>query len=161
MAMVKPKLCSDGYTYGFDRWSTLKEAVQEVNAISAERYLQWNAFFALADTFTGTFDDDSLYYEEDVVLTICPTTLKAGGPFINAESYVDCGVVRLMLSSLCPGPHARNILVRGVHFKRTCIESGLQDGAEHILKVAQTGNHATQSSGQVDVTHDIINFICH
>jgi hypothetical protein len=174
MARVEPKLCSDGYTYGFDRWSTFKEAVQEVNAISAERYLRWNAFFALADTFTGTFDDDSLYYEEDVVLTICPeTTLKArSGPiFINAENLIieceDC-TIDVGGTHLSFGPHAKNILVRGVTFKHASTSSLVffHDGAEATFESCLwTGNHATNTKfGAVaDVNStSIVNFyLCH
>jgi hypothetical protein len=174
MARVKPKLCSDGYTYGFDRWSTLKEAVQEVNAISAERYLRWNAFFALADTFTGTFDDDSLYYEEDVVLTICPeTTLKArrGPIFINAENLmIECDGCTIDVGGthLAFGPHAKNILVRGVHFKHASASSLVffQDGAEATFESCLwTGNHARYAKigGVADVNStSILNFyLCH
>jgi hypothetical protein len=174
MARVEPKLCSDGYTYGFDRWSTFKEAVQEVNAISAERFLRWNAFFALADTLSATFDDDSLYYEEDVVLTICPeTTLKArSGPiFINAENVIiECEGCTIDVGGthLSFGPHAKNILIRGVTFKRASTSSLVffHDGAEATFESCLwTGNHAANAKlGAVaDVNStSIINFyLCH
>jgi hypothetical protein len=174
MARVEPKLCSDGYTFGFDRWSTFKEAVDEVNAISAERYAQWNAFFALADTFAGTFDDDSLYYEEDVILTICPeTTLKArSGPiFINAENVViECEGCTIDVGGthFSFGSHSKNILVRGVTFKRASTSSLVffHDGAEATFESCLwTGNHAANAKfGAVaDVNStSIVNFyLCH
>jgi hypothetical protein len=174
MARVQPRLCSDGYTYGFDRWSTFKEAVQEVNAISAERYLQWNAYFALADTFTGTFDDDSLYYEEEVVLTICPeTTLKArtGPIFINAENIIiECEGCTIDVGGthLSFGPHAKNILVRGLTFKRASSSSLVffHDGAEATFESCLwTGNYAANAKfgavADVNSTSVLNFYLCH
>jgi hypothetical protein len=171
MARVEPKLCSDGYTIGFDRWSTFKEAVQEVNAISAERYLRWNAFFAVAETFTGTFDDDSLYYEEDVVLIICPeATLKArSGPiFINAENVIiECEgcVIDVGGTHLAFGPHAKNILVRGVTFKGASTSSLVffHDGAEATFEGCLWTDNNSKFGAVADVNStSTVNFYrCH
>ena len=53
--------------------------------------MKWSAYFAhVESSFTG-FEDDSLYYEEDIIFTICPdSTLRArrGTVFINAENII-------------------------------------------------------------------------
>lgn len=175
MAKVEPKLCSDGQTYGFDRWSTFKDAVQEVNAVSAERYLRWTAFFAMVDdTFTGTFDNDALYYEEIVVLTICPgAILKArkGPIFINAENIIiECEGCTIDVggSHLSFGPHARNIHVRGVTFRGAHTSSLVffHDGAEATFEACLwTENTAaiTQFGAVADVnsTSKLNFYRCH
>jgi hypothetical protein len=43
---VLPKLCKDGETWGFDDWYTLRKAIQEANALSAERFMKWNEYMA-------------------------------------------------------------------------------------------------------------------
>jgi hypothetical protein len=144
---IRPTLCSDGITYGYDTWHTFKGAVQEANAISAERFMRWNEFFAAQSgvgsmtgpyTFTS-FLDDSLYYEEDVVFTICPgAVLKArrGPIFLNAENVlIECDggcTIDVGGTHLAFGPHARNVLVRGITFTsaRTSSLTFFHDGAE-------------------------------
>jgi hypothetical protein len=117
VSKVHPTICSDRVTVGFDDWDTLKAAVSEANALSAERFMKWNEYFASLDGDTPKSDprwfDNILntrassehhdqeelldyYYEEDLVFTICPgTTLKArkGPIFINAENImIICGM---------------------------------------------------------------------
>jgi hypothetical protein len=135
---ILPKQCSDGYTIGFDDWRTLKAAVQEANSISAERFMKWSAYFANVGRSFAAFEDDDLYYEEDVVFSICPgATLRSrrGPIYINAENVIiqchgctiDVGGTHLNF-----GPHAKNVLVRGVTFKnaQTSSLTLFHDGAE-------------------------------
>jgi hypothetical protein len=135
---ILPKQCSDGYTIGFDDWRTLKAAVQEANSISAERFMKWSAYFANVGRSFAAFEDDDWYYEEDVVFTICPgATLRSrrGPIYINAENVIiqclgcaiDVGGTHLNF-----GPHAKNVLVRGVTFKNAQSSSMtlFHDGAE-------------------------------
>ena len=141
---IRPTLCSDGITTGFDTWYTLRAAVQEANALSAERFMKWNEFFASQSIGSGkpytfaSFHDSFLYYEEDVIFTICPNAvLKArrGPIFINAENVVieceDC-TINVGGTHLAFGPHAKNVLVRGVTFKgaRTSSLTFFHDGAD-------------------------------
>lgn len=135
---VLPRLCSDGYTIGFDDWHTLKAAVQEANSISAERFMKWSAYFATAGRSFVAFDDDDHYYEQDVIFSICPgATLRArkGFIYINAENVIiecDGCTINVGGTHLNFGPHAKNVLVRGVTF-RGAQSSSLtlfQDGAE-------------------------------
>lgn len=134
---VLPTVCSDGKTLGFDSWTKLRAAVLEANSISAERFMKWSEYFA-TNSFSA-FDDDQLYYEEDVVFTICPgATLRArkGPIFINAENVVlECAggcVVDVGGTHLAFGPNAKNTLVRGITFKRarTTSLTFFHDGAD-------------------------------
>lgn len=129
-----PKLCSDGRTIGFDSWSSLKSAVQSANRYSAHRYLRWKEYFDTASKMQApsdnlmmmipfTFDDDSMYYEEAMVFTICPgAVLRAGRRppiFINTESVViECEgcTIAADRSHLSFGPEAKGAVVRGVAF---------------------------------------------
>lgn len=115
---VHPTICSDGVTIGYEDWSTLKAAVEEANALSAERFMKWNEYYASLDKSGGSptsspvnanqhdhphekasspYDEDFLrqYYDDDIVFRICPgSKLKAAkGPiFFNAENIViECG----------------------------------------------------------------------
>jgi len=134
---ILPSLCSDGVTFGFDSWSKLRAAVHEANSISAERFLKWNEYFA-TNSFT-TFQDDRLYYEEDIVFSICPeTTLRArkGPIFVNAENIVlQCEegcVIDVGGTHLAFGANAKNVLVRGITFRRASTSSltFYHDGAD-------------------------------
>jgi hypothetical protein len=134
---ILPTICSDGKTEGFDSWTKLRAAVQEANSISAERFMKWSEYFA-TNSFSA-FEDDLLYYEEDVIFTICPgATLRArrGPIFINAENVVlQCAsgcVVDVGGTHLAFGPNAKNTLVRGVTFKRARTSSltFFHDGAD-------------------------------
>jgi hypothetical protein len=135
---ILPKQCSDGYTMGFDDWGTFKAAVQEANSISAERFMKWSSYFASVGKSAAVFEDDDLYYEQDVVFTICPgLTLRArkGPIYINAENVVirchKC-TIHVGGTHLNFGPHAKNVLVRGITFKGASTSSVtlFQDGAD-------------------------------
>lgn len=121
-ATIRPTLCSDGVTMGFDDWNTLKSAIREANSLSAEKFLRWNEYLSKRDS-RGPLVDPSLYYEQDVFFTICPgVTLKArkGPIYINAENIViECEECTIDVGGthLSFGPHARNVLVRGLTFK--------------------------------------------
>jgi len=134
---ILPSLCSDGMTLGFDNWAKLRNAMHEANSISAERFMKWNEYFA-TNSFTA-FQDDRLYYEEDIVFSICPgATLQArkGPIFINAENVVlECKescVVDVGGTHLAFGANAKNILIRGITFRRASTSSltFFHDGAD-------------------------------
>jgi hypothetical protein len=123
-----PLLCSDGVTLGFDSWAKLRTAVQEANSISAERFMKWNEYFA-TNSITA-FQDDRLYYEEDVIFSICPGSVlraRKGSIFINAENVVlECRgkcVVDVGGTHLAFGANAKNILIRGITFRRASASS--------------------------------------
>jgi hypothetical protein len=132
-----PKLCSDGTTWGFDSWDSLNDAVIEANILSVEKYVQWSRFFADVD-FSGTFQDDHLYYEEELVFKICPGTklrAKQGPIFINTPNLiVECEgcVVSVGASHLSFGPNAKNVMIRGFTFTKAWSSSLLffHNGAE-------------------------------
>jgi hypothetical protein len=157
-ATVQPTLCSDGVTMGFQHWNTLKAAIREANNLSAEKFLRWNEYFVGRDAQLATFDDKSLYYEEDVFFVICPgITLKArkGPIFINAENIVlecDGCTIDVGGSHLAFGPHARNILVRGITFKgaQTSSLTFYHDGSEAAFEDCYWfGNAGNGKSGAV------------
>jgi len=134
---ILPSICSDGVTLGFDNWSKLRTAIHEANSISAERFMKWNEYFA-TNSFTA-FQDNRLYYEEDIVFSICPgATLRArkGPIFINAENVVlECEgncVVDVGGTHLAFGANAKNILIRGITFRRASTSSltFFHDGAD-------------------------------
>jgi hypothetical protein len=123
LATVRPKLCKDHLSVGFDSWSTLKAAVDEANTLSVERFVRWSRYFAEAEDFRGTFLDDSLYYEEDIVLPICPgIRLKArrGPIFINCPNLIlTCDGCEISVggSHFSFGTHAKHVLLRGITFR--------------------------------------------
>eukprot|EP00536_Pseudo-nitzschia_multiseries_P014236 jgi/Psemu1/291327/fgenesh1_pg.676_\ len=134
---ILPSLCSDGVTLGFDSWTKLRAAVHEANSISAERFMKWNEYFA-TNSFTA-FQNDRLYYEEDIIFSICPgSTLRArkGPIFINAENVVleceDGCVIDVGGTHLAFGANAKNVLVRGISFRRASTSSltFYHDGAD-------------------------------
>jgi len=134
---VLPTLCNDGVTVGFNSWSKLRSAIHEANSISAERFMKWNEYFA-TNSFTA-FQDDRLYYEEDIVFSLCPgVTLRSrkGPIFINAENVVlECSencVVDVGGTHLAFGANAKNILIRGITFRRASTSSltFFHDGAD-------------------------------
>jgi hypothetical protein len=136
---IRPSICPSGKTKGYRDWVTLRDAIREANALSAEKFLRWSEYFAAIDRKGGVVLEHSLYYEEDVVFTICPgSVLKARkGPsiFINAENIVlecDGCVVDVGGTHLAFGPHAKKVLVRGITFKgsRTFSLTFYHDGAE-------------------------------
>ena len=135
----KPKLCSDGKTIGYDSWNSLVSAVDDVNRYSAERFELWHDYFVKvihAQEATAectvvnkdcrsphTFDEDWMYYEEQIVMTICPRAVlrkRSRGPiFVNTESMVfecdDCAI-QAHGTHMSFGPEAKNVLVRGITF---------------------------------------------
>ena len=134
---ILPTLCSDGVTMGFDNWSKLRTAMHEANSISAERFMKWNEYFA-TNSFAA-FQNDDLYYEEDIVFSICPDAVlraRKGPIFINAENVVlECKgncVVDVGGTHLAFGANAKNILVRGLTFRRASTSSltFFHDGAD-------------------------------
>ena len=135
---IHPMLCSDGYTRGFDDWAALKSAVQQANSISAERFMKWSAYFAYVGKSFSAFEDESQYYEHDVLFTICPgSVLKArrGPIYLNAENIIiECERCTIDVGGthLAFGPHAKNVLVRGITFKGAHSSSltFFHDGAE-------------------------------
>jgi hypothetical protein len=140
LATVRPSLCRDHHSVGFDSWKTLQDAVREANSLSVERFVRWSRYFAEAVDFAGVFEDDSMYYEEDILLPICPgSRLRArrGPIFINAPNLIitcDGCEVAVGGSHLSFGPHAKNVLIRGVTFR---------GATESSLVFFQHGSHVT------------------
>jgi len=105
----------------------LQDAIQEANRLSVQRFVLWSRFFAdSAETFQGVFQDfkyDGLYYEEDIEITICPgVTLRArkGPIYINVPNLVlSCEgcMIDVGGSHLSFGPHAKDVVVRGITFR--------------------------------------------
>lgn len=121
---IQPTVCPDGHTKGFNNWDTLKAAVREANALSAERFLRWKEYFSSIESHEfGAFQDDVLYYEDESIFRICTgVTLKArkGPIFINSENVViECDECTIDVGGthFSFGPHARNVFVRGITFK--------------------------------------------
>ena len=135
--LIHQKLCADGSTTGFDTWDSLKAAILEANKLSVDKFVRWSRFFADND-FAGTFNEDELYYEQEVVLRICPGTklrAKQGPIFINAPNLIlECEgcIVSVGASHFSFGPNAKNVLIRGVTFTKASTSSLLffHNGAE-------------------------------
>jgi hypothetical protein len=140
LASVRPSLCRDHRSLGFDSWSSLQDAVREANSLSVERFVRWSRYFAEAVDFAGVFEDDSMYYEEDTILPICPgSRLRArrGPIFINAPNLIiSCEGCEVSVGGthLSFGPHAKNVLIRGVTFR---------GATESSLVFFQHGAHVT------------------
>ena len=165
---IRPTTCRDGKTLGFDSWTNLRAAVHEANSISAERFMKWSEYFA-TNSFSA-FEDDHLYYEEDVVFSICPgAALRArkGPIFINAENVVlECVgcVIDVGGTHLAFGPNAKNTLVRGITFKRarssslTFFHDGADASFEDCTWVDNSGlNNRFGSVADVNST-SVVNF---
>ena len=154
--MSKPKLCSDGKTMGYDSWNSLNAAVEGVNRYSAERFELWHDYFVeviRAQEASGTrctvvnkdcrapqtFEEDWMYYEEEIAMTICPGAVlrkSSRGPiFVNTESLIfecdDC-TIQAHGTHMAFGPEAKNVLVRGITFMHATSSSLVfyYDGAE-------------------------------
>lgn len=216
---VHPTVCSDGITIGFSDWNTLKAAVEEANALSAERFMKWNEYFASLDgspissdwfdkiiqqgaSNRDACDDESrfqYYYDNDIVFTICPgTTLKArkGPIFINSGNIqIECGdpeeykymrasqqptispsprssfsreiptcIVDVGGTHLAFGPHARNILVRGIVFQSAKTSSlafhydGAQASFEDCIWMDNAGVHGKYGAVADVNSTSIVNF---
>jgi hypothetical protein len=151
---IQPTLCADGYTTGFSDWQTLKAVVREANALSAEKFLRWNEYFSSIEPHEfGAFQDDALYYEHESIFTICPgVTLKArkGPIFINAENiFIECDGCTIDVGGthFSFGPHARNVVVRGITFKGAQTSSLVfhYDGAEATFEDCLWINSSSKS----------------
>jgi hypothetical protein len=144
-----PKLCSDSKTMGYDSWSSLRYALNDVNRYSAQRSERWLMYFAslaalkasspdtaMFDTVLGhpstiiqggisIFDDDNLYYEEQFTFTICPRTVLHAGSHplvIDTESVTlqcDGCIVTGGDSHISFGSAAKNTLIRGITFQNS------------------------------------------
>jgi hypothetical protein len=161
-----PKLCSDRKTVGYDSWMSLRLAIRDINLYSATRYDRWNSYFATVEEMVAapelypeatmlnpsSFADDRMYYEERIVVTICPGAIlkpvRRYPLFINTESVtLECGdgsgnsgantaadncQVVGGTTHLSFGPAAQNIVVRGISFRLAGSSSLLfhHDGAE-------------------------------
>jgi hypothetical protein len=139
---IHPKLCADGATWGFDSWSSLRSAIHLANKLSVEQFVRWSRFFADHEEFSGIFQDDSLYYEQEIVIRICPrATLRArhGPIFINAPNLIlecDKCTVSIGSSHFSFGPNAKNVLIRGITFTKAWASSLVffHNGAEVALE---------------------------
>ena len=180
---ILPSPCrsDNGKTIGYDNWDKLSKAVLEVNTLSAERFMKWQQWFVTHQHTFRAFDDDRFYYEDDIVLTICPRT-KIRAPsrsgyltsrtsppaiFINAENVLlecDGCVLSGGGTHLSFGSFAKNVLVRGVTFEHASTSSltFFQDGAdvtfEDCLWSDNTGS-TTKLGSVADVNStSIVNF---
>lgn len=159
----KPIVCKDGYTVGYDSWKALKDAVQDVNRYSALRYKLWHDYFVKvlqSQQASGTectlatpncnvphvFEDNNLYYEEEIIMTICPgaTLRKVSGDaiYVNTESMVfECANNCILQASnggshFSFGPEAKNVRIRGLTFRHATTSSLLfhHNGADVSLE---------------------------
>lgn len=138
---IRPHLCSDGKTYGYDTYQELEDIMSEINSYSHDRYVEWDSFYErTSDTFDGQFEDRSLYFDEEIVVRICPNTVlkRRKGPalYLNAENVLvecdDCVMEVKSGSHMIFGPYAQDVMVRGIHF-RGATETSVRfpyDGAE-------------------------------
>ena len=139
---MRPHLCRDGKTYGYDTYQELATIVEQINDYSTQRYADWDSWYERsADTFDGTFQDHpDLYYDEEIVVNICPKAVlrKQRGPpiYINAENVLieceDCILEIRSGSHMIFGPYAQDVMIRGIHFKGAT-ETSIRfpyDGAE-------------------------------
>mmetsp|Transcript_35723 Transcript_35723/g.86446 ORF Transcript_35723/g.86446 Transcript_35723/m.86446 type:complete len:441 (+) Transcript_35723:82-1404(+) len=120
--VIHPTKCQDGSS-GFDDWRKLRAAIHEANAISEERWALWSSYFATDGRHFSVYENDLLYYEEDMIFRICPgeTLTARWGPInVNAANLVlecqDC-TIYVGGTHLAFGPRARKALVRGITFR--------------------------------------------
>lgn len=134
-----PKRCREGTSYGYERWSEVREAVRLANVYSVESFIRWSSR-AYYDDGDRLLEDASLYYEDDLVVTLCPgVNLQVKEPlWINAQNLViQCGSdgssCRLSggQSHMIFGPHAQNVRIRNLVFRKSRSTSLLfpHDGA--------------------------------
>jgi len=152
---IQPTLCSDDLTVGFSDWHTLKAALDEANSFTAA------GFYAGATSSASTPVDDSLYYEDEVVFTICPGAYlksRRDSLYINSENIVlECEhcVLDVHGTHLSFGPQAKNVVVRGITFRGASTSSLTfhYDGAEALFEDCYwTGN---VGNGKVGAVADI------
>jgi hypothetical protein len=155
-----PKLCADSKTMGYDSWSSLRHALNDVNRYSAQRSERWLMYFtslatikasssSIIDTALGhpstiiqggipIFDDDNLYYEEQFTFTICPGTVLHAGAHplvVDTESVtIQCDgcTINGGDSHISFGSAAKNTIIRGITFQNSKRSSILlhHNGAE-------------------------------
>jgi hypothetical protein len=135
-ATVHPVLCSDGRTLGFNNAKHLHAALDDVNRYSAERQRRWQDYFDALVNFNlmsmahdrpplseTIFHDSRMYYEEEIVFTICPNQYLGGGSdlfFVNTEGLtIECEgcTIGLHYSHFEFGAFARNVHIRGITFE--------------------------------------------
>ena len=123
---LRPHLCSDGKTYGYDTYKELEDILSEINLYSHDRYVEWDSFYErTSDTFNGTFKDPNQYFDEEILVTICPNAVlrRRKGPalYVNAENVLieceDCVIDVKSGSHMIFGPYAQDVMIRGIHFK--------------------------------------------
>lgn len=121
--VIKPTICQDGSS-GFDSWKTLRNAIHEANSINEERSALWSSYYARDSKYLPVFNDDRLYYEEDMVFRICPgeTLRSRRGPItVNAANLIleceDCTLEIGGGTHFAFGPRARNALMKGITFR--------------------------------------------
>jgi hypothetical protein len=140
---IQPTLCPDGSTLGFSSWDTLRNAVDEANILSAERFVRWKNYFStIAWNQFGAFQDDALYYEYETVFDICPgVTLKGRKSpiFIDADNLsIQCQscVVDVLGTHFSFGPQAKHVSIRGITFQgvQTSSLTFYSDGADVIFE---------------------------
>lgn len=134
-----PKVCSDGRTVGYDNWYALRRTVNDANLYAAERYTQWRIY--LQKHPDVVFDNPKHYYEEEIVLTICPNAILRGGHapiYVNTENLViqceNC-VISKWGSHFSFLPDAKNVRLVGLTLEYATMSSLVfrHDGAEvHI-----------------------------
>lgn len=118
-SLYAPTLCPDQTTYGYSDWHVLRHAIHEANHVLAEE--RWNGLLSSVEE-NDVHQNQHNIYEEDYYFTICPgIILKARRApiWINAPNLViecdDCSIV-VGGTHLSFGPHAQNVLVRGMTF---------------------------------------------
>jgi hypothetical protein len=136
-ATVHPVLCSDGRTLGFQSTNHLHAALEDVNHYSAERQRRWQDYFDALVNFNlmsiahdrpplseTIFHNSRMYYEEEIVFTVCPHQYLGGGSgdafFVNTEGLtIECEgcTIGLHYSHFEFGAFARNVHVRGITFE--------------------------------------------
>lgn len=124
---IRPHVCSDGTSYGYDTYEELEEIMNEINSYSHDRYIAFDQFYEItAETFDGTFDDPNLYFDEEIFVPLCPSSVlrrRRKGPalYVNAENVlVECENCIMEVKSgshMIFGPFAQDVMIRGIHFK--------------------------------------------
>merc|ERR1712071_15886 len=117
-----PSLCSDGYTYGYSDWNTLKSAIHEANQYS-------ESLASSLDDIEWIIDDHGMAAPAEPPpapepFIICPgVTLKGSvrkGPiFIDSENIViecDACIIDAGGTHLTFGQNAIGISIRGITF---------------------------------------------
>lgn len=142
-ASIHPKLCSDGSTFGYDSFYMLQGAIYEANFYSAEVFVRWNDYYnSVADYmkdvnggsssqpyYGDTFEDNLLYYDEEIVLTLCPGISLLS----KASQESNFQLVRESESSVSPFFYinAENLIIECGYGGRTGTRSRGSDGVHY------------------------------